>query len=321
VFHVQGQGAGVVGQSRSHAYWVALSDFTHATKCLKHLELGEQELCAEAMVSFLNCLYGQLSISKLTLFECLMKSDDMLLFRQFMSTPKESGASGAPPLCELVFHKLNKYEDAPWAGSSFAAMFWDEQNRRHLEDESLQSNPTRCSTVGSQIRSLTLTSVDCAGSGFLAALAQNAHHTGLTSLDLYGFEDQECCMDLAHYISKSLLKELKLDGEIGHLTPILCSLQRNGSLRSVEIPYDGAARLASSFCLRNRQLHHMLLKMPWVASDQGDNNAESTQCPLVLDRDAIPLLPTLLQCAKQISAVHASVVLTTMFLLDHGDSL
>jgi hypothetical protein len=302
-------------------FWIALSEFAHSSTLLKHLQIEKLGCKKEQMEFLLQCLYGQSSIAKLSFVNCLMDFETMCPLKRFMRTRKENNNLRVSSLRELVFEDcaiLYLPRAKGWTRSSFVSMFWADPK---VEKGQLRSSyGERSSTIGSRIHSLTMGPVcDCNGAG-LGALARNAHRVKLVCLSLYWLDAKDC-KHLARYICKaSSIRELTLD-EIKDQHSILRSLRINGTLHRVTIPGEIESRLANSFCLRNQQLHHMSLKLTVTASDQSDNTVERTQCPLVLDRDAIPLLPTLLQCAKQISAVHASIVLTSLFLLNHGESL
>jgi hypothetical protein len=215
----------------SHAYWVALSEFTHATTFLKHLRISEHKFDEDDMAAFLGCLEGQPTIFKLSLFDCSMDSAAVRLLKRFMGKRKEIDTLGVSSLQELVWESVRV--GVAWM-SVPVPMFWMKQTDG--------PNKAWYSTIGSHIRSLTLD--EC--SGFVSALARHAHRFNLTSLSLCNL-DAEDCKQLARYISITrLLKKLELhedgdeDGDENDDTdcfyPVLCSLEINGSLHTVTIP-------------------------------------------------------------------------------------
>jgi hypothetical protein len=284
-------------ESCRDACWVALSEFTHATTFLTHLQVEEQEFDEEQMGSFLHCLKNQSSISKLSLVECSMDSDAMHLLKRFMRTRKEGDALGVSSLRDLVLDSvdIDPHGTTFRPGSLFASMFWSRRISQERRESQLPPNTKELrSTIGSHIRSLSLGPVD---GGFVRALARNAHRLALTSLSVCVL-DLEDCMHLAQCISKNLsLQEMKIDcmdvvEEDRY--PILWSLRSNGTLQTVTIDGEVESMCTNSFCLRNKLLGQMLRDLT------------------VNHRSAAPFLPSLLECAKQVSATRASTVLSTL---------
>jgi hypothetical protein len=301
------------GDANSDAYWDALSDYTHSTRFLKHLELEDQFVGED----LLRCLYGQSSILKLSLRKCQMRHEGMRLLQQFMQARRQGDAAVASSICELAFESMNHTLprtsislpfDAsrtmaigpPWPGSLFASMFWTNQNHSVGHGDH-----SRYSTVGSQIRSLTVNPVSTAGSGFLQALAQNAHRIKFTSLNLSGLGVGEC-NDLARFIStNSILRELKLH-DITNDGSLLRSLRGNGILQAVTMPGKIDSIRANSFCHRYKHLCEVLGSLTAIDLDHGSK---------VEDRRTISLVPNLMQCAKQVSASCPTMVLSSLLNL------
>jgi hypothetical protein len=267
------------------------------------LEIQGQTLNEAQTESFLACLDAQSTICKLSLLECSIDDDAMLLLKRFMGKHKEGDISGVPALTDLTVDLLEDDGMVPWSGSTFASMFWmGRMKHEHVEGQELQ-NSEECPypTIGSHIRSLTLSPVSNGGRGFLRVLARNAHRIELTKLSLYCLDDDDDCKHLARYIAKTRsLQELDLsdfdNGDDDDYYPILCSLQTNGTVHTVTIPGEVASRLANSFCLRNKLLGQLLQNL--VISDQGDKAVDSTQTSAVVDRGTLSLFPSLLQSAK-----------------------
>jgi hypothetical protein len=279
------------GRCDTLAYWVALSEYTHATQYLQHLVLQSHELTSEhvagvhIMEALLNCLADQSTVTKLSLLSCIMDTDAIRVLKRFLRARKKDAISGISCLCTLVFDEVEMGDE--WSGPLFASMFWTEQ------------------VTVPYIRSLTLDPVDIGGPGFVQALARNAHHVDLTSLKLRLLDHYDC-KDVARYISATLsLDTLELKG-IQNLYPILCSLQSNGTLQRVTLDdetSENELRLVNSFCLRNELLGPTLLDLA------DDNNAELES---LASHCTTCLLPTLLQSAKHITAMRASIILSTL---------
>jgi uncharacterized protein YceK len=106
-------------------YWRALSKFTHSSASLKHVVIENHDL-DEHMDTFLRCLEGQTSISKLT-FQCWLQREAMSKFIRFMSARKQPGALGLPSLCELVLN-CDDPDTASWSASLFVSMLCEESS-------------------------------------------------------------------------------------------------------------------------------------------------------------------------------------------------
>jgi hypothetical protein len=288
-----------VGKGWTRAYCGSLSKFLRGSTSLKHLLIEEVSRGGD-MGAFLRCLEGQTSISKL-MFQCWLQPEAMSKFIRFMSARKQPGALGLPSLCELVLNCDNSDTDS-WSAPLFVSMLCAE------------------SSIGSQIRSLTLHPVYYGGADFLEALGRNAHHTQLTHLSMSCL-DVEDCWNLARYLSKTQslqVLEVQLDDLTEDVTTILWGLRANGSLRSVTNPGDYESACASTFFLRNVLLGPMLQNLTEAELDQ-DVNMESTRDSVVGKRSPDSLVPSLLQAAKQVSATRTSVVLSS--LLGLADSV
>jgi hypothetical protein len=277
------------------AYWAALSEFTQAAEFLTHLEMQWQTLNEANMDFFLHCLYGQSSILKLSFNECSMDLDAMHLLKRFMRLRKEGATSGVSALRDLAFEWMEKEGVAPWSGSSFASMFsMGRMEQEYSEGQSqLTNEEDTYSTIGSGLRSLTLTPVSNGGDGFLIALARSAHCIELTKLSV-NCRNYDDCQDVARFIAKTpSLQELDLaamDDDYDYYS-ILCSLEANGTLLTVTIPGEIESRFANSFCLRNKLLGQLLHNL--VMSDQDDKKEDSTGRSVV-NRGPLSLLPSLL---------------------------
>jgi hypothetical protein len=238
-------------------YWLALFKLIRAMTSLKHLQMEEHGNNMH-IDSLLHCLKGRKSISKLTL-DCSMETTMMRKFIRFMGKHRQSATTR---LCELVLSLLQP-ENNNWSGSAFATVL---------------SRVESHSTIGSQVRSLTLRPASIAGNGFLAALGQNAHCIQLTSLRISCLNVAQC-NDLAQYVSRtSSLQVLELEDSIEDIDTILRSLRGNGTLQSVTFPGDCESARASTFCHRNQQLGQMLQSLSDFESDQESHEVETTEC-------------------------------------------
>jgi hypothetical protein len=157
-------------------YWTALSDFTHATQHLDHLQIRRVGFGREHMEALLDCLAWPSSISKLSFencWNCWIGFEGMQVFLNFMGTyPKGS------PLFELSFESVYSSDDV-WSGYELVAMLCG----RHVGAER-----PRVAAIGSQILSLSLWSVAIGGDGFLKAVAANAHLLALKKLEIHSLE-------------------------------------------------------------------------------------------------------------------------------------
>jgi hypothetical protein len=291
------------------AYWIALSDFTRATTHLEQLEITTETFEDQTtMDAFLVALKPPSSISKLSLDIAAMRSDAFYSLKGFMETRKEGDETAASSLRELDFGCRHVDIVGPWSGSLFASMFC--MKRDNMEGQWY-------STVGSQLRALSVTPVSTGGHGFLKALALNAHLIKLKCLKLTCLNVKDC-HDLSAFISATVtLEELDLD-EMEDSHSILCSLRDNGSLRMVTIPGEMETHFVNVYCLRNTRLDPLLHNLTWTESVDGTTNLENVRCTLE-DRRSLTLLPALLQSAKQITMAGASKVFCS--LVNLGDSI
>jgi hypothetical protein len=281
-------------------YWATLSDLTHVTQSLEHLHMQRFGFSGENMEAFLDCLAWPSSISKLTLEGCWIGFEGMQSFKNFM----ETGRKGSP-LRKLSF-ELTDGASESWSGNDFVSMFCGTGDRAECMQDS---------TIGSQILSLSLSSVDFAGEGLLAALAGNARRINWKHLKLSSLKPEECKL-LALFISAALsLEELDLD-EIEE--SILCSLRENGSLLVVSIPGERETYFANAYCLRNKLVDPLMQSLAWTESTEGETNVENVR-RTVVERRALSVLPSLLQSAKQISATGASKVFSS--LMNQSESI
>jgi hypothetical protein len=280
-------------------YWTALSAFAHASAHLKHLLLEHVQWSNVDMVAFLPCLAAPGSISKLSLLDCSMDHVAMNLLRQFLRVRKAE--SEGPPLCELNV----TWEDAgdSWSGSTFAYIFCMQNDYA----------TGMYSTIGSDLRRLSVSGLENGGAGFLKTMARNVHRLELQSVQLSGLNADDC-RHLATWISKSaLLQELELD-EVGDARPILASLRINSTLRKVSLPGTKESRLANSYCLRNKHIGEVLESLTLDESDQVETTTSGKYRPK-LERGSKSLYPTLLQCANQISANRTSATFSSLLKL------
>jgi hypothetical protein len=194
-----------------------------------------------------------------------------------------------------------------WYGPSFASMFCMQQDDNGGE---------LYSTIGSSLRSLSVSSVEQGCNGFLEAMAQNAHHLKAKCLKLSDLDDDDCG-DLAVLISRTTtLSELELD-MLADDRQILASLRCNGTLHSITMLGPIQSRLANGYAARNREVGQLLGNLT-TQSDLVDEATDGKDCSK-RDRCVDSLVPTLLQVAKQISAARASTALSC--LLNLGDSV
>jgi hypothetical protein len=104
-------------------YWTALSDFTHATQHLDHLQIRLVGFGREHMEALLDCLAWPSSISKLSFENCWIGFEGMQVFLNFMGTyPKGS------PLFELSFESVYSSDDV-WSGYELVAMLAVQNDR------------------------------------------------------------------------------------------------------------------------------------------------------------------------------------------------
>jgi hypothetical protein len=264
---------------------------------LKCLKLEPEALGREGMESLLDCLYGQSSISSLTLKEGSMDAPAWSLLKEFLGTRKEGDTLGVSSLVELTLDCVDVDDASGLAWASFASVFWTKHE--HVE------------TIGSCIRSLSI--APSRGYGILQELARNAHRIALTRLTLYDLDAEEC-KHLAQYLFKTTcLRELDLDG-VDNLDLIMRSFRSNGTLHQVvEWPWPSA----HTFCMRNKLLCLLLHDLAGTEFKDKDSKVGCTTDSMKR-RHAKSLLPTLLQSAKHITALRAPIILTT--LLELGES-
>jgi hypothetical protein len=279
------------------ACWVALSDFTHASAHLKHLQLDNIRFEAADMNAFLACLASP----------CYLEDHETLdSFEQFMETRLEPGFGGTS-LDSLVvtWDSLGEI----WMGSSFASIFCMRQD----------DSTGWYSTVGSSLHSLSVSSVKHGdGAGFLKAMARNAHRVKLKTVKLSDL-DSTNCRHLATWISKTTsLQELELD-RVSDARRILASLRRNGTLRTISIPGTMESRLAIGYSGRNRSVGELLENLTVDESDRVQSATNHDNPSKLRERGSKSLYPTLLQCANQISATRTTTALST--LLNLSDSI
>jgi hypothetical protein len=293
------------------AYWTAISEFTHAYMRLKHLQLEDCSFVAQEMDTFLTCLEAPCSISKLSLLYCSCHPNAVYSFLQFMETCQQPGLGGAP-LNELVVTWNTLGETC--SGSAFASIF----RMRHVDAAGGYL------TIGSSLRSLSVSGIETGCPGFVQTMARNARHIQLQRVKLSDLHATDC-RHLATWIAKtSSLQELELD-QVGDLHPILASLRRNGTLRTITLPNTKDSRftmsyrdLAISFSDRNKYIGELLESLTLDESDQvknatnDDNRSRRGHCYK-------SLYPTFLQCANQISATRSSTTLSS--LLNLSDSI
>jgi hypothetical protein len=301
------------------AFWTSLEELAQKAKFMKHLELGGVHFDGVHMDALIQCLMVPSAISKLTLTGCRLNTDAMISFKNFMTTHKNSKASDGSSLCELVMEQVcmdcdDNLDDE--LGSLFASMFCAQQG--HVDGQLQPNNDEKwCSTIGSHVRSLSVSPVCNAGVDFLIILGQNAHRLQLSSLKLFVLDGEEC-EDLAACIATTLsLQELEL-GQIESPRPILCSLRSNGTLHTVSIPGEIESRLANGYCSRNRLVGPLLQSLAAAELNENDAQADSEASP-VKDRSTKSLFPSLLQSAMQVTATRTCAVLSS--LLSIGESI
>jgi hypothetical protein len=275
-------------------YWVALSEFTHATTYLRHLQVEHVEFKEVQMDLFLNCLNGPSSISKLTFRNCSIDSDAMREFTAFMGTSQVCNEIVLSSLRDLVV------ESDDYSGPKLASML---SMKRIIDGGQLSSSGKRTwySTIGSNLHSLSMyyLRVD-----FLKALAQKSQRISMKLPDL----DDDDCKDLARCISKlPSLRELAM-GALEDAHSVLCSLCRNGTLQSVSVVGETESRLANSYVLRNKLLGNLLEDIASVETDSPIGITGRSKG----GRECNSLYPTLLQSAKQISRSHMSSALSSL---------
>jgi hypothetical protein len=257
------------------AYWTALSNFTHATMQLTHLQMEKEHFGGgNDMDAFLHCLMDPASVSKLTFLDCTSNSRTSLV--QFFETRTDSDAMAVSPLRDFVVY------DAIVSGPTLVSMCCMKED----------SHGSRYSTIGSRLVSLSVSfhGFECnAFDGLCMALAQNADRIELKCLKLADLDAQEC-HDLAQFISATWsLQVLELNG-VEHAHTILCSLRGNGTVHAVSIPGEIESKLASSYGLRNERTGELVTNLL---------EAE--------DRRTKSLFPTLLESTKQVSTRPSSL--------------
>jgi hypothetical protein len=283
------------------AYWVALSELVHATDRLKHLQL-EGVLDMDA---FLACLAPPCSISKVSLLDCCVENGAIDSLEQFMKMRKQPD-SGGVLLEEFAIDWMCSAEDL--CASSFASMFFLQQE----DDEEAWY-----STLGSSLHTLSVSSIQHGCYGFLDTMANNSHRLEIKNVKLAELDEADC-ENLATWISRThSLQELTLN-DISDAHRILASLRCNGTLHTVFMPGEKESRLANNYCARNKQLGQLIESLTSVESDTVQEMKDHKECSKET-RSAQSVLPTLLQCAKQISTTRASTALSS--LLSLSDSI
>jgi hypothetical protein len=276
--------------------WPSLSEFARTTTHLQHLQLEHSELYEFDMPDFLTCLAAPSSFSKLSLLEFCMYEDILSPFVQFMQQPKDLVA-GAAPLAAFVIDWEDHAEEL--SGSSFASMFF-----RRQDDDTGEWY----STIGSSLHSLSVSSIQLGCYDFLQAMAQNAHLLELKCLKLSGLDDLRC-KDLAALVSKrSSLETIELS-DISDARPILFSLRRNGTLRTILILGEKESRLANSYCLRNTHIGRLLESFVVAELGNGDIEQPKPEC------GSMHLYPTLLQVSKQIACIRSATIMSSLLSL------